>query len=76
MCAAVLFALGSCRVGCCRALCLVLEPNLANQIAARVTLVNKNGVKESLEDGEGGGALYHGYVEGEGGGRRGKYHGR
>lgn len=49
----------------CRALCLVLEPNLANQIAARVTLVDKNGVKDPLEDGEGGGALYHGYVEGE-----------
>ena len=50
---------------CCRSLCLVLEPNLVNQIAARVTLVDANGAKETAEDGEEGGALYHGYVEGE-----------
>ena len=42
----------------------MLEPHLANQIAARVTLVNKDGVRETLEDGEDRRALYHGYVEG------------
>ena len=43
----------------------MLEPNLANQIAARVTLVQERGAKETAEEKEGRGALYHGYVEGE-----------
>ena len=50
---------------CCRYLGLVLEPNLGNQIAARVALVEEDGVKEAAEDGEGRETLYHGYVEGE-----------
>ena len=52
-------------LGCCRVFCLVLKPNLANQIGARITLVDKDGVRRALEDDEEGGTLYHGYVEGE-----------
>ena len=50
---------------CYRAYGLVLKPDLANQIGARVTLVDKDGARRALEDDEEGGALYHGYVEGE-----------
>ena len=52
-------------LGYCRVYGLVLKPDLANQIGARVTLVDKDGVRRALEDDEEGGALYHGYVEGE-----------
>lgn len=52
-------------LGCCSVFCLVLEPDLANQIGARVILVDEGGARRALEDEEERGALYHGYVEGE-----------